>query len=60
MRKADDYHEIGCKRCGKGGNWTIFTNGEGRFQARHPCGNVSKFEIQDKPDAQGISLRFFL
>jgi len=43
------HHEVGCRECGKGGDWSIFTDGEGHFIAKHGCGHVSEFEIVDKP-----------
>lgn len=57
---SQQFSEVGCRSCGKGGNWKFETDGEGRFRATHSCGHVSKFEIVDKPDERGISMRFFL
>ena len=45
------HNEIGCRKCGKGGRWAIFTDEEGHFISKcGECGHVSEFEIVDKPD----------
>jgi len=48
--KESPFHEVGCRKCGKGGNWKIFYDGKGHFRALHECGHKSKFEIVKKPD----------
>ena len=27
-----EFHEVGCRNCGEGGNWRIFTDGKGKLQ----------------------------
>lgn len=55
--------EVGCRKCGKGNGWSIFTDGQGNFEAKHPCGHISKFHIVDRPDGepgQAIDMRFLV
>lgn len=53
----ENFNEVGCRNCGEGGDWQIFTNGEGDFKAVHKCGHVSDFKIVDKPDPKAIPMR---
>ncbi len=53
----ESFHEVGCRKCGKGGEWRIFTNGEGEFKAIHSCGHISDFQLAKKPDVQTIDAR---
>lgn len=40
-----NFYEIGCRKCGKGGDYKIFTDGKGKFKAEHFCGHISGFEV---------------
>lgn len=44
------FDEIGCRKCGKGGSWSVFTDGKGNFKALCPYGHVSNFGIIKQPD----------
>ena len=48
--KIGEFFEIGCRKCNKGGEWKIYTDGKGKFKAEHSCGHISNFEITNKPD----------
>jgi len=54
---SPEFSEVGCRKCGKGGEWRIFTDGEGNFRAEHPCGHRSEFQVRQKPDPQSIDMR---
>ena len=53
------FWEVGCRKCGKGGDWKIFTDGEGKFVGVHSCGHQSNFELSKKPDVEQYDARFF-
>lgn len=57
MTTPKDFNEVGCRKCGKGGDWKIFTDGQGNFKAIHKCGHVSYFEITNKRDGLAIDMR---
>ena len=50
MKKDRKFHEVACRKCGKGGNWKVFTDGKGNFKAEHSCGHISDFDVVKKPD----------
>ena len=54
-----EFHEVGCRNCGEGGNWRIFTDGKGNFNATHSCGHTSNFKVVTKPDPETIDMRMF-
>lgn len=49
-----EMHEVGCRKCGKGGYWKIFTDGKGHFQAHCKCGHISEFGVIEKGDYVAI------
>ena len=59
-RKTEEFSEVGCRKCGKGGNWKIFTDGKGNFRAEHKCGYTSDFTIVKNPDLITIPMRLLV
>jgi hypothetical protein len=56
----EGFSEIGCRRCGKGGSWKVYTDGKGNFRAVHACGHISSFMIQTEPDPITVDMRFII
>jgi hypothetical protein len=56
-----NFHEVGCRKCGKGGHWSIYHDGNGHFRAMHPCGHISDFVVVKEKDTQPkpIDMRLF-
>lgn len=57
-----EVHEVGCRQCGQGGKWMIFSDGEKVVEAR--CSNCKHSveiqpEIKTQPDKQAYHLRMF-
>lgn len=57
--------EVGCRRCGQGGNWACFTDGERIVklkctQCEHDVECKLDVELKKEPDQKGIDLRMFL
>lgn len=55
--------EVGCKKCGRGGEWSIFTDGEQLVQAlcQH-CGNrveLKDLKLKTEPDPKQYDPRMF-
>lgn len=55
-------YEIGCRKCGKGGNWAIFTDGKKLTRAVcRNCGHEiffnESFELTTSTDSKAIDLR---
>ena len=58
--------EVACRACGKGGEWAIFSDGQGAFEFRHGCGHIVKPNIAEPPiladrqDPEPIDMRFLI
>lgn len=58
-----EHKEVGCRQCGKGGQWKVFS--DGKKIVMYQCNNckhiidVAGLEIKEKPDDQVYQLRFF-
>lgn len=57
---TEDFNEIGCRKCGQGSNWKLFTDGNCNFKAIHRCGHVTNFRIVDKPDVAFVPLKMVI
>lgn len=56
------YHEVGCRRCGKGGQWKVFT--DGKKIIGYQCANCKHSldedpEMKTEPDYTAYDARFF-
>jgi len=59
--KLTGFDEVGCRRCGKGNNWKIYTNGKGEFRAVHKCGHISEFVIiENRDDVISIPMKLLV
>ena len=59
-KTLDGLDEVGCVKCGTGGNWEIYTDGKGKFKAKHSCGHVSDFTIKKSPDMIAIPMKLLV
>lgn len=58
---ANKLHEVGCRKCSRGGMWKIFSDGQ-FFIARCECGHevpLGTGVLRDKPDPLAINMRYF-
>lgn len=60
---SDTYQEVGCKQCGKGGAWRVFTDGNKivSYQCNH-CRHVidiDNLKLKTEPDYTAYDMRFF-
>ena len=52
------YHQVGCRKCGKGTDWNIYFDGK-EFTFVCKCGNaleLSKAKVQSRPDEKPIMM----
>ena len=52
-----EFHEVGCMNCNSGGNWKIFTDGEGHFKAKCRCGHISDFVVTTHRNVEGDTIK---
>lgn len=60
--EGKDYYQIGCRRCGKGRDWNIYSDGI-KFVAKCSCGNIVVMDdkaLQNNPDKKIISMRMIV